>query len=67
MSALVRAELPQPTRMLEGGRVFRIVWKLNTDVLVGHCWCGTSREAEDPIELWEWLLAHPETHDGGVF
>jgi hypothetical protein len=38
------------------------VWKLATDVLVGYCWCGESHESEDPIELWEWLLDHPDTH-----
>ena len=62
----VRADLPPPTRMLSGRQVYRVVWKLQTDVLVGYCWCGTSHEAEDPITLWEWLLAHPDTHgDGG--
>ncbi|KHL12472.1 hypothetical protein CLV56_1768 [Mumia flava] len=58
----VRADLPAPTQMLTGPKVFRIVWKLNTDILVGYCWCGASREAEEPIALWEWLLDHPDTH-----
>lgn len=60
----VRADLPPPTRMLTGRTVYRVVWKLETDVLVGYCWCGVPHEATDPIELWEWLLAHPDTHDG---
>jgi hypothetical protein len=60
---LVRADLPAPTRMLGGRSVYRVVWKLNTDVLVGYCWCGETHEAQDPIELWEWLLAHPDQHD----
>jgi hypothetical protein len=51
--------------MLEGSTVYRVVWQLHTDVLVGYCWCGTSHEATDPIELWDWLLAHPATHDDG--
>ena len=64
---LVRADLPPPRRMLSGDHVYRVVWKLATDVLVGYCWCGESHESEDPIELWEWLLDHPDTHgsDGG--
>lgn len=61
----VRADLPEPTRMLGGRSVYRIVWKLNTDVLVGYCWCGESVEADDPIVLWDWLLAHPDGHDDG--
>jgi hypothetical protein len=65
--APVRADLPPPSRMLTGRTVFRVVWQLHTDVLVGYCWCGEPHESLDPIELWEWLLAHPDTHpsDGG--
>jgi len=58
----VRADLPPPTRMLKGRTVYRVVWQLETDVLVGYCWCGAPHESTDPIELWEWLLAHPDTH-----
>ena len=65
MSAPVRADLPPPTRMLHGRQVYRVVWKLETDVLVGYCWCGEPHESDDPIELWEWLLAHPEGHPSG--
>ena len=63
----VRADLPPPNQMLKGRTVYRVVWQLHTDVLVGYCWCGTAHESVDPIELWEWLLAHPDTHgeDGG--
>ncbi|WGL51349.1 hypothetical protein P5P86_15450 [Nocardioides sp. BP30] len=60
--APVKADLPPPSKMLKGHTVYRVVWKLNTDVLVGYCWCGTAHEATDPIELWDWLLAHPATH-----
>ncbi|HKT05413.1 MAG TPA: hypothetical protein VJT31_38335 [Rugosimonospora sp.] len=42
--------------------VYRVHWVLGTDVLVGECHCGARREAEDPVELWEWLLAHPVGH-----
>jgi len=60
--ALVRADLPPPSRMLKGKTVYRVVWKLHTDVLIGYCWCGEPHESIDPIELWDWLLAHPGTH-----
>ena len=62
LRAPVKADLPPPSRMLTGRTVYRVVWKLNTDVLVGYCWCGAPHEATDPIELWDWLLAHPATH-----
>lgn len=57
--------LPSPTTMLKGKRVYRVVWKLHTDVLLGYCWCGTAHESQDPVELWAWLLEHPETHRSG--
>lgn len=50
------------TRMLDGDTVYRIHWKLGTDLLVGVCFCGVAHESEDPVELWEWLLAHPDSH-----
>ncbi|GIG91547.1 hypothetical protein [Plantactinospora endophytica] len=53
-----------PGRMLTGPRVYRVDWVLGTDRLRGFCFCGTSYDAEDPIELWAWLLAHPDSHGG---
>jgi hypothetical protein len=50
------------SRMLDGDTVYRIQWELGTDLLVGVCHCGAEHESEDPVELWEWLLAHPEGH-----
>ena len=50
--------------MLRGENVVRIHWKLGTDVLVGVCHCGAEHESEDPVELWDWLLAHPAGHTG---
>ncbi|MEU4552098.1 hypothetical protein [Micromonospora violae] len=47
-----------------GGRVYWIHWVPGTDTLRGICHCGAERLAEDPIELWEWLLAHPQGHQG---
>ncbi|MFF5986261.1 hypothetical protein [Prauserella flavalba] len=52
------------TAMLRGNTVFRIHWVLNTDRLLGVCHCGAEHESEDPVELWDWLLAHPEGHEG---
>jgi len=49
----VRGDLPEPTRMLNGATVYRVVWQCGTDVLVGYCWCGTELEATDPVGLWQ--------------
>jgi hypothetical protein len=43
-----------------GDRVLRIGWLPGSDRLRGHCHCGAESEAEDPIALWSWLLAHPD-------
>jgi hypothetical protein len=51
---------------LTGDRVYRIHWMPGTDTLRGTCHCGAERIAEDPIELWEWLLAHPQGHRGSA-
>jgi hypothetical protein len=32
--------------------------------MTGVCHCGAEHESEDPVELWEWLLAHPDDHLG---
>ncbi|MEU8421517.1 hypothetical protein AB0C15_11635 [Micromonospora sp. NPDC048835] len=47
-----------------GERVYRIHWLPGTDTLRGICHCAAERLAEDPVELWEWLLAHPQGHQG---
>ncbi|MFF3612198.1 hypothetical protein [Streptomyces sp. NPDC002580] len=44
------------------GEVFRVDWLPGTDVLRGTCHCGAGHTAEDPIAMWEWMLAHPEGH-----
>lgn len=49
--------------MLTGDRVYRIHWVLGTDRLRAVCHCSAEREFDDPVELWEWLLAHPDGHD----
>jgi hypothetical protein len=51
-------------QMLHGPRVLRVEWLPGTDRLHGTCFCGTAHEAEDPIEMWEWLLDHRDSHDG---
>jgi hypothetical protein len=48
--------------VLPGERIYRVHWRLGTDLLVGVCHCGAEHEAEDPVALWEWLLAHPDGH-----
>ncbi|MFI9644113.1 hypothetical protein ACIG87_29355 [Micromonospora sp. NPDC051925] len=48
--------------VLTGDRVYRVHWVPGTDTLRGICHCGAERIAEEPVELWEWLLAHPQDH-----
>jgi hypothetical protein len=48
------------TSMLLGRTVNRITWRPGTDLLVGTCHCGAVGEAEDPVAMWAWLLAHPD-------
>jgi hypothetical protein len=43
--------------------VYRIVWAPGSDRLVGTCHCGAEHTSEDPVLLWQWLLAHPEHPD----
>jgi hypothetical protein len=52
----------QPSRMLPGAHVQRIVWLPGADRLFGECHCGAARESGDPAELCEWLLDHPSGH-----
>ncbi|MFI5661185.1 hypothetical protein [Streptomyces sp. NPDC051684] len=40
--------------------VFRIEWLPGTDLLDGHCHCGERHTSEDPVAMWEWMLAHPD-------
>jgi hypothetical protein len=56
--------MPGPDRLTRTG-VYRIVWLPGSDRLRGHCWCGSARDADDPVELWDWLLGHPEQHGDG--
>ncbi|MBY8871358.1 hypothetical protein K7640_05815 [Micromonospora sp. PLK6-60] len=51
-----------PTGMLTGDRIYRVHWMPGTDTLRGTCHCGAERVADEPVELWEWLLAHPQGH-----
>ncbi|GIJ07851.1 hypothetical protein ACFFMR_05545 [Micromonospora andamanensis] len=54
--------MTEPAHMLTGDRIYRIHWMPGTDTLRGICHCGAERVAEEPVELWEWLLAHPYGH-----
>lgn len=40
--------------------VVRIHWLPGTDRLLGTCHCGAQHGSEDPVEMWEWMLAHPD-------
>lgn len=54
--------MTRPAGVLAGDHVYRVHWRLGTDLLVGVCHCGAEREFPDPVELWNWLLAHPDGH-----
>jgi hypothetical protein len=56
-------DIPANRAMLSGDRVYRIHWVLGTDRLRAVCHCTAEREFEEPVELWDWLLAHPVGHD----
>jgi hypothetical protein len=52
----------EPTRMLTGPAVLRVVWLPGSDQLQGTCHCGAVHIADGPVEVWDWLLAHPVGH-----
>jgi hypothetical protein len=43
-------------------RRYVVRWVPGTDHLIGTCHCGATREADDPVNLWDWLYGHPEDH-----
>ena len=45
------------------GTIYRIVWAPGSDRLHGTCHCGAEHASDDPVEMWQWLLAHPD-HPG---
>lgn len=44
---------------MSSGRL-RVEWSPGSDTLTGICHCGAHHTAEDPLEIWTWLLAHPD-------
>jgi len=54
--------VPARRSVLPGDRVYRIHWVPGTDRLRAVCHCSAEHDFEDPVELWEWLLAHPAGH-----
>lgn len=62
MTGGMSARIPEAPPVLTGSRVYRIHWVLGTDRLRAVCHCGAERIFEGPVELWEWLLAHPDGH-----
>jgi hypothetical protein len=55
----------EPVRMLTGPGVLRVVWLPGSDQLQGTCHCGAVHVADGPVEVWDWLLAHPVGHGPG--
>lgn len=60
------SSVPAGRPMLSGARVHRIHWVPGTDRLRAVCHCSAEREFDDPVGLWEWLLAHPGGHDAAA-
>ncbi|MFP5071568.1 hypothetical protein ACLFMI_18130 [Pseudonocardia nantongensis] len=54
--------IPEAPPVLRGERVHRIHWVLGTDLQRAVCHCGAEQIFDDPVELWEWLLGHPDGH-----
>ena len=50
---------------LAGESVLRVEWLPGSDRLRGRCHCGAETEGEEPVAMWEWLLAHPDHPAGG--
>ena len=46
-----------------GDRVVRVHWVPGADRLRAVCHCSAERDFDDPVELWEWLLAHSASHE----
>jgi hypothetical protein len=46
--------------------VLRVDWVPGSDRLRGTCHCGAAHVADGPVEMWEWLLAHPVGHGAPV-
>lgn len=45
-------------------RVLRVQWVPGSDWLLGACHCGVEHKSDDPVELWDWLLAHEGSSHG---
>jgi hypothetical protein len=52
-----------PERGSDAPGVFRIRWLPGTDVLLGTCHCAAEHRCQDPVEMWDWLLRHPDHAD----
>ena len=59
-----RARMPDVERHLPGAKVLTVRWVPGSDTLLGMCHCGAQHLAQSPVEVWEWLLAHPVGHEG---
>ncbi|QPP09692.1 hypothetical protein G4Z16_28445 [Streptomyces bathyalis] len=52
--------VPHTTPAPSGAEVRRIHWIPGSDLLLARCFCGREREFDDPVQMWDWLLGHPE-------
>jgi hypothetical protein len=44
---------------MTGRKVLQVDWVPGSDQLRGRCHCGAEAVADDPVAMWQWLLAHP--------
>jgi hypothetical protein len=51
--------------MSRGRPTLRVDWLPGSDRLQGRCHCGAETTGDDPVRMWEWLLAHPDHPAGG--
>ena len=49
----------------KGENHFRITWIAGQDRMVAICHCGAELVGDDPVELWAWLLEHPDHPSAG--
>ncbi|MDP9847898.1 hypothetical protein [Streptosporangium lutulentum] len=45
--------------------LLQVVWSPGSDHLTGVCHCGAEYRADGPVEVWQWLLAHPD-HEASI-
>lgn len=45
-----------------GPNTFTITWVPGRDVMRAICFCGAELVGDDPLDLWLWVMGHPDGH-----